>query len=206
MGTHTNAALSTDTPAVGALWYKTILQSSTCPENQNALVANYSLPPDGFDTGTDQLNYAVVLESGASGYSLQAYSNGVALTPVNLNPGLNYGAFTGVQAGYQRMELLQGGAVVLAATGGRCISAGCPNCIYNMNPQVIPLIEDTGAQGTCPYAVCNKQVFAHYMVRPWYTESEKLTLILTCRLKTSTKITHIRISMMRYQWASMDFP
>ena len=154
-------------PAVGALWYKTILQSSSCPANQNALVANYSLKPDGFDTGTDQLNYAVVLESGTTGYSLQAYSNGIALTPVNLNAGLNYGAFTGVQAGYQRMELLQDGTVVLAATGGRCISAGCPDCIYNMNPQVVPLIKDTGAQGTCPYAVCEKQVFAHYMVLPF---------------------------------------
>jgi len=154
----------TGTPAVGALWYKTILQSSSCPVNQNALVSNYSLPPDGFDTGTDQLNYAVVLESGATGYSLQAYSNGAALASVNLKPGLNYGAFTGVQAGYQRMELLHGGAILLAAAGGRCISSGCPDCIYNMNPQVVPLIEDTNAQGTCPYAVCEKQVFAHYMV------------------------------------------
>lgn len=65
-------------------------------------MANYSLPPDGFDTGTDQLNYAVVLESGAVGYSLQAYSNGAALTSVDLKPGLNYGAFTGVQAGYRK--------------------------------------------------------------------------------------------------------
>lgn len=155
------------TPAVGALWYKTILQSSVCPASANAdtLISSYSLPPDGFDTGTDELNYAVVLEAGASGYSLQAWSNGVALTPVDLVPGLNYGSFTGVQAGYQRMELYYNGAVVLAASGGRCISAGCPDCIYNMNPQVVPLVEDTGAVGACPYAICAKQVFAHYMVR-----------------------------------------
>jgi len=151
-------------PAVGALWYKTILQDSVCPIDENPLVSNYSMKPDGFETGIDQLNYAVVVEVGGSGYSLQPWSNGVALTPVQLVPGLNYGSFTGIQAGYQRLEMYKNGAIVLAATGGRCISAGCPDCIYNMNLQVVPLIEDTGAQGTCPYAVCKKQVFAHYMV------------------------------------------
>ena len=161
----TSMAPPSGTPAIGALWYKTILDSSTCPVSDSALIANYSLPPDGFDTGTNQLNYAVVIEAGATGYSLEAYSNGVELGSVNLVPGLNYGAFSGAQAGYQQLYLWNNGAVVLSATTGRCISAGCPDCIYNMNPQVVALTEDTGAVGTCPYSACKKQVFAHYMVR-----------------------------------------
>ncbi len=152
------------TPAVGALWYKTILQSSTCPTSANVLVANYSLPPDGFNTGTDQLNWAVVIEPGATGYSLNAYSNGIELGAVDLVPGLNYGAFSGVQAGWQQLFLWNNGALVLSATTGRCVSAGCPDCVYNMNLQVVALAPDTGTVGSCPYAVCEKKVFAHYLV------------------------------------------
>lgn len=33
-----------------------------------------------------------------------------------------------------------------------------------MNYQVVPLAEDAGDTGTCPYKPCPKQVFAHYMV------------------------------------------
>ncbi|KAH8193612.1 hypothetical protein TruAng_012222 [Truncatella angustata] len=151
------------TPAVEALWYKTILQSSVCPESPGLASAN-TTAPDGFETGTDTLSYAIVIEQGGTGYTLQAWSNGKALPQVNLDPGLNYGSFTGIEAGDQFMRLYKNGAVVLAASGGRFISGGCPDCIYNMNPQVIPLVSGPETPGTCPYAVCEKQVFAHYMI------------------------------------------
>lgn len=80
--------------------------------------------------------------------------------------GLNFKASTGIGAGAQRLELWDFGysRVALAAIGGRCIFSGCPDRIYNMNYQVVELREDTGDAGTCPYRVCQKKVFAHYMV------------------------------------------
>lgn len=53
-----------DKIAVGALWYKTILQSSVCPENENN---QYSKRPDGFDAGSDNLNWMVVLPNDPAG-------------------------------------------------------------------------------------------------------------------------------------------
>lgn len=97
---------------------------------------------------------------------MRLISNGQVLITVALVPGLNYGAQGGVIPGPQRMELIDtSGSVALAATGGRCISDGCPDCIYSMNYQVLELKTDSGSQGTCPYRVCQKSVFAHYMVR-----------------------------------------
>jgi len=183
-------------PAVGALWYKTILSSSTCPISDNLLYYEYSLPADGFNTGKDQLNYAVVIEAGATGYSLNAYSGGIELGSVILVPGLNYGAFPGSRAGNQQLFLWHNGAVVLSATTGRCISGGCPDCHYNMNPQVVELTKDTGAVGPCPYSVCKKQVFAHYMVNKFLIHSRENTDIKE-RLVMSMKAMLIPTLIMR---------
>jgi len=50
-------------PAVGALWYKTCMKSSVCPESPAlARVGFNTSRPDGFETATDTLNYAVVIE------------------------------------------------------------------------------------------------------------------------------------------------
>ncbi|TAQ88748.1 hypothetical protein B7494_g2922 [Chlorociboria aeruginascens] len=156
---------------IGALWYKTILQDAVCPANNSPEEEQYSAKPTGFDSGVNQLNYAIVVEPGATGYTLQAYTNGVALASVPLNPGLNYGAFPGAQAGFQMLQIISEGNISMVATGGRCISPGCPDCIYNMNYQVIGFVESsaTSATGTCPYVcplplVSTKGVFAHYMV------------------------------------------
>lgn len=149
-----------DKVAVGALWYKTILQSSVCPEN-----GQYTTKPDGFDAGFDNLNWKVVLPSDPQGMQIRLISNGVILETLTGTAGLNYGASGTVQAGPQRMELLNSsGNILLAAAGGRCVSSGCPDCVYNMNYQVIELTDDTGSSGTCPYYICQKSVFAHYTV------------------------------------------
>lgn len=143
----------------GALWYKTILKDAVCPINPSN---PYSVKPDGWDAGNDNLNWGIVVPSGES-YSVRLISNGVVLNTVPLTAGLNKGAQPGVTPGPQRMELIDSsGSVVLAATGGRCVSGGCPDCIYNMNYQVVELKEDTGDAGICPYRACTKQVFAHY--------------------------------------------
>lgn len=189
--------------AVGAIWYKTILTSSTCPGAPNANLYN-ATRPDGFDTATDTLSYAVVISPEAPSYTLRAISNGKITIISNLHQGLNYGSVD-VQAGYQRMELVDSGNnIVLAATGGRCISAGCPDCLYNMNPQVIAFLPDTGDLGTCPYQACQKQVFAHYMVRFFHKYCPELTYLY--RLGQSHQNMPEKISMMLLVWALMDLP
>ena len=139
--------------AIGALWYKTVLQSTICPTEPDLISEDYeySVKPDGFETGTDQLNWAVVIPFSSSGLSIRAISNGQVISTVQLTAGLNYGSATGVSEGQQRLELVDSsGTVVLAATGGRCISSNCPDCIYNMNPQVVALSENRDFDGPCP--------------------------------------------------------
>ena len=134
----------------GAMWYNSILTTSTCPSEASG---GYFVKPDGFETARDWLNYAIVLSPGTEGATLRAYSNGQLLRgTASLSPGgLIYGAFEGVSAGFQRMEVVGSDGTILAvAAGGRCISDGCPDCIYNLNPIVVGFGTDTGAVGTCP--------------------------------------------------------
>ena len=141
--------------AIGAMWYNSIMTTSVCP---NEVSGGYYAKPDGFETAKDHLNFAVVLKPGLEGVTLRATSNGQVLSQtIDVNPGgLTYGYFDGISAGYQRMEILAAdGSVLLAATGGRCISSGCPDCIYNLNPVVVGFEPDTGALGTCPQRDCS---------------------------------------------------
>ena len=122
--------------AVGLMWYKTISQNETCPSTE----------PTGWDEGTDSLNWAIVLAAGSSGMQIRAISNGVVLQTVGVNPGLNMGSPQGLQYGAQMLQLLNSGGDVIMSTGqGACVSSDCPNGIYNMNLQVIGLVE--GNQG-----------------------------------------------------------
>ncbi|KAI9823828.1 MAG: hypothetical protein M1819_001129 [Sarea resinae] len=119
------AGMTTPGLAVGTLWYKTILQDVTCPNEGTSL---YNNKPDLFTSGEDQLNWAVFVPE--QGYTLRGYSNGILIGTNDLGPGLNYGAFTGVQPGQQRMELaLADGNVEMIASGGQCISSECPDCM-----------------------------------------------------------------------------
>lgn len=100
----------------------------------------YYEQPQGFSTGQDNLNWAVVLASEASGYKIRTISDGAVLQTIGVNPGLNYGASSGVQAGAQSLELVDSsGNVVMTASGAQDVSSGCPENIYNMNYQVAGL-------------------------------------------------------------------
>ena len=122
--------------AVGLMWYKTISQNETCPSTE----------PTGWDEGTDSLNWAIVLAAGSSGMEVRAISNGVVLQTVGVNPGLNMGSPHGLQYGAQMLQLLDSGGDVVMSTGqGACVSSDCPDGIYNMNLQVVGLVE--GNQG-----------------------------------------------------------
>jgi len=136
--------------------------------------------------------------------SIHLISNGKTIAKVAGKAGLNYGSAVGAQAGFQRMELLApSGSVLLAASGGRCISDGCPDCIYNMNSQVVELTEDNGFEGTCPQAICEKLAFAHYMVLNQTQPYPKSYLFVYSRLVQLRQSTLIKILPRLLQWASM---
>jgi len=117
---------------IGAMWYKTILQGASCP--------NGVTKPNGFDSGRDALNWAVVPPAGPSGMKVRVTSNNVVLQTVGISPGLNYGSPAGVQAGEQKLELLDaGGEVVMTSSTGKPVSSRCPDGIFNMNYQVVGL-------------------------------------------------------------------
>lgn len=129
-------------PVVGAIWYKTILQTSTCAS---------ATKPAGFEHGTDSLNWALVLPASAKGWSGVAYSDNIQIGKWDLKAGLNYAAAAGLRAGIARLEVRDGaGAVVRVAAGGRCVSSGCPEGIYNMNPQVVGLSDVNEGLNYCP--------------------------------------------------------
>ncbi|EKG13599.1 hypothetical protein MPH_09243 [Macrophomina phaseolina MS6] len=134
----------------GAIWYKTILQNASCPWDG---ASEYFVQPDGFETGDDALNFAVVMPS--AGYFVELYSGGKQILRSELHAGLNYGTLPGLQPGWQRMHIVDSaGNIKRVAAGGRCVSSGCPDCVYNMNPQVVPLSDNTEDNGQCPDTRC----------------------------------------------------
>lgn len=140
--------------AAGAMWYKTILQDASCINDDGKYgstgSSQYWEKPDGFDSGSDTISWAVVMPLGTYYYTMNIYSGGTLLKQgIALSAGLNYGEVPGMKAGVQKMEMLdEGGNIFMTATGGRCVSSGCPDFIYNMNYQVIGLTLGT-AEGAC---------------------------------------------------------
>ncbi|KAF1985726.1 glycoside hydrolase family 71 protein [Aulographum hederae CBS 113979] len=146
-------AFKTGHTRAGAIWYKTQMSTARCPnEGSN----EYTVKPEGFSDSTDSLNWAVVVPAGTTGYKVRLISGGQILQTVSLTQGLNYGSAI-ITTGFQRMELLDAsGAKIGAAAGGRCVTNGCPDCIFNMNPQVVGLqTRDPGDIGQCPSTQCS---------------------------------------------------
>lgn len=129
------------------MWYKTILQNSSCPNNEAGF---YGEEPDGSSTGKDALNYALTVPAGSTGLKISAFSNGTCLQTTTLSPGFNYGSVNGVQAGQQMLTLQDAtGTVIMSATNGPAVSSGCPDGIYNFNYQVIALKQVTNPGNNC---------------------------------------------------------
>lgn len=110
--------------------------------------------PEGFETGTDSLNWAVILPAGSSDLRIQAISGNVVLSTVEAGAGLKFGSPNGEQAGEQRLELLDaGGIIVMSTTGGRCVEADCPHGMYNMNYHVVGLTQGNSTGNGCSNVV-----------------------------------------------------
>jgi hypothetical protein len=105
--------------------------------------------PDGYDSGNDYLNWAIVMAEGAEGYALQFNIFGT-ITSTAVSPGLNYGSLEGLATGAQSIKLINSqGVIVMTAVGDLCIDSGCPDEIYNMNYQVAAFEMGDIATGTC---------------------------------------------------------
>ncbi|KAM0516986.1 hypothetical protein ACHAPE_005098 [Trichoderma viride] len=124
---------------VGALWHKTIFQDVTCPGAGNGV--QYFEKPGAFETGTDSLNWAVVVPSGAFGWKAVLVSAGNTIQTIALSTGFNYGSTSsGVAEGTQRLLVQDGSGTTVAGTDrGRCMSHTCHDDIYNMNIQILGL-------------------------------------------------------------------
>lgn len=117
--------------AVGSAWYRTELSSASC---------SGATAPSGWDQGSDLLYWAVVLNpSAGDGYTVTVQSGSGASSTTDLSAGLNYGSSSSFASGAQKVTVKDAnGNVILSATGGMCVSDGCPNSIYNANYQVLP--------------------------------------------------------------------
>ncbi|KAM0470410.1 hypothetical protein ACHAPX_009940 [Trichoderma viride] len=124
---------------IGALWHKTIFQDVTCPGAGHGV--QYFEKPGAFETGTDSLNWAVVVPSGASGWKAVLVSAGNTIQTIALSTGFNYGSTSsGVAEGTQRLLVQDGSGTTVAGTDrGRCMSHTCHDDIYNMNIQILGL-------------------------------------------------------------------
>jgi len=127
----------------GAIWYRTILVSSQCPNDDGGSSGTQYEKPDGFDSAHDEITFAVLLPQGATGYKLNIYSNwNVVEWNYGLNQGLNFATVSVLYAGDQWADVVDGnGNVVYRATGGMAVSGDCPDGIYNMNYQVVPFAQ-----------------------------------------------------------------
>jgi glucan endo-1,3-alpha-glucosidase len=119
------------TTPVGAIWYNTILKTASCPSDTK---------PGSYSLAKDQINWSVVVPSTASGYTASFTSGSMDLGQVKLVGGFNFGATSSIKAGAQKMVVKDGSGKVLAtASSRRDVSSGCPDGIYNLNPQVVGL-------------------------------------------------------------------
>jgi hypothetical protein len=82
-----------------------------------------------------------VVASSAAKLSLNVFSDGQLLRTIPLNNGLNSGVELGKKKEAQTLTITNSdNGIVMKSEGGALVSDGCPNGIYNMNYQVIPLV------------------------------------------------------------------
>ncbi|KAL1624390.1 hypothetical protein SLS56_007794 [Neofusicoccum ribis] len=145
------APANDSTDAVGALWFKPILASTACANEDDGNLHHEK--PDGYDVAVDVAAWAVVVapdavDAGRS-LTLRGFSGGEAMPQdVELTAGLNFGNFSTLRSGAQCMEVRDAdGKVVFVASGSREVSDDCPDGIYNLNPQILGLSDDVSAGG-----------------------------------------------------------
>ncbi|KAF4985434.1 hypothetical protein FGRMN_11209 [Fusarium graminum] len=120
----------------GALWHKSIFQSTTCPGGNSKV--KYFQAPNGTDAGLDALHWALAVPVNAAGWVADVISDGKSISSTTLKAGLNYGTIEeGISAGTQRLLIRNGATIVAGTDRGRCLSEECHDGIYNFNPQIM---------------------------------------------------------------------
>lgn len=143
-----------NTVGVGAMWYSPLPMDAECPYDDNTedQTVQYGFweKPYGYESRSDAVNWALVLEPAYAGSKLELYSGGELLgTWEGLVAGLNYAnTVTGARnPGAQYMRVIDpSGSIVLTASGGECAyqSTQCLRAIYDLNFEVLPFIQPTG--------------------------------------------------------------
>lgn len=112
------------------------MQGTQCPNNDH---------PDGWELGSDEVHWGIVIQAGldVSNYEVRLISNGAVTRYTLPDSGLRYGSAS-ISPGTQRLEIWNGGSnPAYVAQGGRCVSSGCPDGIFNMNQIVVGLVPFT---------------------------------------------------------------
>lgn len=116
--------------APGVMWYQTTLQSSTCPHDTK---------PANFADGDDFVHWATFLPPSAGTCQVKIMTASTVLGVHTVGAGASFGGTTcATPAGVPTMEILDPtGKVLAVASGGKPVSDGHPQGIYDMNYQVV---------------------------------------------------------------------
>jgi hypothetical protein len=148
----------------GAMWYTGVMMDSACPSGSY---------PDGWEAGSDEVNWAVVVGASLSNIVVKVTSGPVTVTfnrtfcrssrpraRLILLSAVVGGLHKGTapkHPGQQLLEVFSGTTRIAVAQGGRCVSALCPDNIFNMNNIVVGL----SSPGSAPApALCEDPVCA----------------------------------------------
>lgn len=115
----------------GAIWYRTLLTSASCAST----ITNY-------EQAEDAINFAVILPSSDTAYTIEVYSNDALIGSFSGVEGLNYESVPGLQAGSgQSIRVLDGsGNVVKTANGTKDVSSESADAsMCNWNYEVVGL-------------------------------------------------------------------
>ncbi|KAJ7489019.1 glycosyl hydrolase family 71-domain-containing protein [Mycena latifolia] len=137
---------SSTTAVEGAMWYRGVMQSSVCPSGSY---------PDGWEAGTDQVNWAIVVGTSLSNIVVHVTSGSVTTIYTAVGSGLHYGV-AAKHPGQQLLEVYSGTTKIAVAQGGRCVSSLCPDGIFNMNDIVVGVVSPGSApsQVVCEDPTC----------------------------------------------------
>ncbi|KAF2136390.1 glycoside hydrolase family 71 protein [Aplosporella prunicola CBS 121167] len=108
----------------GSIWYRTLLTTASCSGDSLG-------KPSGAQNAEDVVNVAVLLPKGTTGTQVKVYSGGSLLKTLDGVAGLNAWSVTGLKTGAVRVELIKGGKVIGAASGGKEVKADASLCNYN---------------------------------------------------------------------------
>ncbi|KAJ5535545.1 hypothetical protein N7527_001799 [Penicillium freii] len=90
-------------------------------------------PPRNADAALDAVNYAIVLPSSSEGMQVQITSGDTILTTIDLKPGLNYAADTGMVVGTQKVNILNADGTVVMGASSLSNVTDSNTCNFNYN-------------------------------------------------------------------------